>query len=363
MTLTTIVAAIFVFGLLVTVHELGHFAVAKLTGMRVDEFAIGFGPQIWSRKYGETKYSLRLIPMGGFNRIAGMDYEVIENAGNGQERDENKRLIRQEEDDAGDRAYFRRPIWARMAMVLAGSIMNFILPLFIFFGIFCFSGVATPSMEPVIGTVVAGRPAAMAGLQAGDRVVALNDEPVTVWSDITGKLQGKAGRTFKVTYQRDGQEKTATLIPEEDKATRRAVIGITGSVETYHPGAVESVQLAFEKEIYIMGAMIGALLDMVQGTATAADLSGPVGVAQMAGEVAQMGILPLLNFAAFLSLNLGIVNLLPVPALDGGHFVMLVLEALRGKPMGSRAMYYIQATGMVLLVSLMIFTTFNDLTR
>ena len=363
MTLTTIVAAIFVFGLLVTVHELGHFTVAKLTGMRVDEFAIGFGPQIWSRKYGETRYSLRLIPLGGFNRIAGMDYEIIENASNGEERDENKQIIRQYEDDAGERAYFRRPIWARMAMVLAGSIMNFILPLFIFFGIFCFSGVATPSMEPVIGTVVADRPAAMAGLQPGDRVIALNDEPIAAWTDITSKLQGQAGRTFKVTYQRDGQEKTATLIPEEDKASHRAVIGITSSVDTYYPGVLESVQLAFQKEFYIMGAMIGALVEMVQGTVGTDELSGPVGVAQMAGEVAQQGILPLLNFAAFLSLNLGIVNLLPVPALDGGHFVMLVLEALRGKPMGAKAMYYIQAAGMVLLVSLMIFTTFNDLTR
>lgn len=378
--MTTIVAAIFVFGLLVLVHELGHFTVAKLTGMRVDEFAIGFGPKLWSRKYGETLYAIRAVPLGGFNRIAGMDYEVIERMGNKDaENDEddsqqsgwrryvpsvaqNDTVMIPDEEGAGERAYFRRPIWARMMMILAGSFMNFLLPLFIFWGIFFFSGVATPSPEPVVGSVVTDRPAAMAGLQGGDRILTIDGKDVSRWEDISRYIQGAEGKPFKLTYQRDGEVRSTTLIPEQEPNTKRAIIGITSSADIYQPGILEAAGLAVQKVVFVLMAMLGALAQLIQGTG-AAELSGPVGVAQMAGEVAHQGILPLLNFAAFLSLNLGLINLLPVPALDGGHFVMLVLEGLRGKPLGPKAMYYIQAVGVTLLVSLMIFTTFNDLMK
>lgn len=379
--MTTIVAAIFVFGLLVLVHELGHFMVAKLTGMRVDEFAIGFGPKLWSRKYGETLYAIRAVPLGGFNRIAGMDYEIIERMGNEAEEkaDDGGResgwrryipsvnrenvVMVPDDEGAGERAYFRRPIWARMLMVLAGSFMNFILPLFIFFGIFYFSGVATPSPEPVIGAVMAEKPAAMAGLMKGDRILTIDGSEVTKWDDISRSIQGAEGKPFKLTYQRDGEVRSTTLIPEEEPESKRVIIGITSSADIHQPGLLEAAGLAAQKVFFVLMAMVGALIQLMLGSVGAEALSGPVGIVQMTGEVANQGILPLLNFTAFLSLNLGLINLLPVPALDGGHFVMLVLEGLRGKPLGPKAMYYIQAAGVTLLVSLMIFTTFNDLMK
>ena len=379
--MTTIVAAIFVFGLLVLVHELGHFMVAKLTGMRVDEFAIGFGPKLWSRKYGETLYAIRAVPLGGFNRIAGMDYEIIERMGNEAEEkaDDGGResgwrryipsvnrenvVMVPDDEGAGERAYFRRPIWARMLMVLAGSFMNFILPLFIFFGIFYFSGVATPSPEPVIGAVMAEKPAAMAGLRQGDRILTIDGSEVTKWEDISRSIQGAEGKPFKLTYQRDGEVRSTTLIPEEEPDSKRVIIGITSSADIHQPGILEAAGLAAQKVFFVLMAMVGALIQLMLGSVGAEALSGPVGIVQMTGEVANQGILPLLNFAAFLSLNLGLINLLPVSALDGGHFVMLVLEGLRGKPLGPKAMYYIQAAGVTLLVSLMIFTTFNDLMK
>ena len=379
--MTTIVAAIFVFGLLVLVHELGHFMVAKLTGMRVDEFAIGFGPKLWSRKYGETLYAIRAVPLGGFNRIAGMDYEIIERMGNEAEEkaDDGGResgwrryipsvnrenvVMVPDDEGAGERAYFRRPIWARMLMVLAGSFMNFILPLFIFFGIFYFSGVATPSPEPVIGAVMAEKPAAMAGLRQGDRILTIDGSEVTKWDDISRSIQGAEGKPFKLTYQRDGEVRSTTLIPEEEPDSKRVIIGITSSADIHQPGILEAAGLAAQKVFFVLMAMVGALVQLMLGSVGAEALSGPVGIVQMTGEVANQGILPLLNFTAFLSLNLGLINLLPVPALDGGHFVMLVLEGLRGKPLGPKAMYYIQAAGVTLLVSLMIFTTFNDLMK
>ena len=141
------------------------------------------------------------------------------------------------------------------------------------------------------------------------------------------------------------------------------IIGITSSADIHQPGTLEAAGLRAQKVFFVLMAMVGALIQLMLGSVGAEALSGPVGIVQMTGEVANQGILPLLNVAAFLSLNLGLINLLPVPALDGGHFVMLVLEGLRGKPLGPKAMYYIQAAGVTLLVSLMIFTTFNDLMK
>ncbi len=343
--LLTIVSAVFVFGLLVLVHEWGHFITAKMTNMRVDEFAIGFGPKLLSWQKGETLYALRAIPLGGFNRIAGMDFDE------------------DEESDAGDRAYFKRPVWARMIVILAGSFMNFVLPVILFFLIFFFSGIQTPNPEPIIGDVLAGRPAASAGLRPGDRILTINGQEVNEWKNISESFQNSAGKPFEITYLRDGETLTGTVIPEEDPATKRVLIGIQGTLITQDVSLGEAASLSIEKTSNIFKAMLDALAMLVTKEGASAELSGPIGVAQMAGEVAQHGFIPLLNFAAFLSLNLGIVNLLPIPALDGGHFVTLVIEAVRGKQMSKKAMYYIQAVGVVILISLMIFATFNDVTR
>ena len=342
--LLTIVSAVFVFGLLVLVHEWGHFITAKMTNMRVDEFAIGFGPKLISWQKGETLYALRAIPLGGFNRIAGMDLD-------------------EEENDAGDRAYFKRPIWARMIVILAGSVMNFVLPVILFFLIFLCVGVQTPSTEPIVGAVMANRPAASAGLMAGDRITSINGQTINEWANISEIFKDSAGKPFEVTYLRGDESRHTTVIPVLDESSNRVVIGIQGSVVSQEVSIGEAASLSVEKTWRIFKAMLEALAMLVTKEGASSELSGPIGVAQMAGEVAQHGFIPLLNFAAFLSLNLGIVNLLPVPALDGGHFITLVIEAVRGKQMSKKAMYYIQAVGVVILMSLMIFATFNDITR
>ncbi|WP_294519414.1 RIP metalloprotease RseP [uncultured Anaerovibrio sp.] len=342
--LLTIVSAVFVFGLLVLVHEWGHFITAKMTNMRVDEFAIGFGPKLISWQKGETLYALRAIPLGGFNRIAGMDLD-------------------EEENDAGDRAYFKRPIWARMIVILAGSVMNFVLPVVLFFLIFLCVGVQTPSTEPIVGAVMANRPAASAGIMAGDRITSINGQTINEWANISEVFKDSAGKPFEVTYLRGDESRHTTVIPVLDESSNRVVIGIQGSVVSQEVSIGEAASLSVEKTWRIFKAMLEALAMLVTKEGASSELSGPIGVAQMAGEVAQHGFIPLLNFAAFLSLNLGIVNLLPVPALDGGHFITLVIEAVRGKQMSKKAMYYIQAVGVVILMSLMIFATFNDITR
>ena len=202
----TIAAAIFVFGLLVLVHELGHFATAKWTGMRVDEFAIGFGPRLFSVKKGETVYSIRAVPLGGFNDIAGMDPA---------------------NNDAGSRGYCEKPVLHRMIVILAGSIMNFILPIFLFFGIFYFAGVSTPNPEPVFGQVMAGKPAAEAGLQTGDRVVSLNGESIASWQEfVTATSKLEADTPAVITVERGGEQVETTVTPSYDKGSKRTVIGV-----------------------------------------------------------------------------------------------------------------------------------------
>ena len=338
----TVAAALFVFGLLVLVHEFGHFITAKMTGMRVDEFAIGFGPKLVSTKHGETVYSIRAIPLGGFNDIAGMD--PLNN-------------------DAGSRGYCEKPVLSRMIVILAGSAMNFVLPVLLFFGIFFFSGVSTPSTEPVMGTVIEGKAADLAGMKTGDRVISVNGTEINTWVSFVESIRNDTeGQPLNIVYDRAGQINETVMQPVYDNDNKRYMIGVQASFDVREVGAVEAMQLALQRTADIVEMMLGALVEIFQSP-TEADLAGPIGIAQMAGKVAETGFIPLLNFAALLSLNLGIINLLPVPALDGGYFVTLVLEAVRGKPLGPKALIYAQRVGVALLLILMIFATKNDIVR
>ena len=340
--LLTLVAAIFVFGLLVLVHEAGHFVTAKMTGMRVDEFAIGFGPKIFSRKRGETEYSIRAIPLGGFNDIAGMDPST---------------------NTAGSRGYCERPIKSRMVVILAGSAMNLLLPLVLFFGIFFFSGVSTPSNAPVLGTVLEGKAADLAGLQNGDRILAIDGQKIETWTDFVSKVQvAEDGSQLAVEYERDGQILNTTVAPVYDSQAKKALVGVMSSVDVTQLGFVDSAKMAAEKEIAVMKMMVNGIADLFRRH-DSSELAGPIGIVQMTGQFAEAGLVPLLNFAAFLSMNLGILNLFPIPALDGGHFVMLVVEAVRGKPMGEQALINIQKVGIALILLLMIIATKNDIVR
>ena len=340
--LLTIIAAIFVFGLLVLVHEFGHFITAKMTGMRVDEFAIGFGPKLISTKRGETVYSIRAVPLGGFNDIAGMD--PLNN-------------------EAGERGYCEKPVLSRMIVILAGSAMNFVLPVILFFGIFFFSGLDTPSTEPVIGSIIEGKAAEQAGLKAGDRIVSIDGKPVDSWIAFTNSIKDvEEGQTLTIAYDRAGKVSEVALQPTYDKESKRLLVGVQSSVVHREVGLFESIQLALQRTYEIIAMMLSALVEIFYSPSQA-DLAGPIGIAQMAGRVAETGFVPLLNFAALLSLNLGIINLLPVPALDGGHFVTLALEAVRGKPLSPKAIIYAQRVGVVLLLLLMLFATKNDIVR
>lgn len=336
----TILAAIFVFGVLVTVHEFGHFITAKMTGMRVDEFAIGFGPKIYQQKDGETLYSLRAIPLGGYNKIAGMDPD----------------------DPVEPNAFNSKPIPARMLVILAGALMNFILPIILFSGIFMVEGRLQLVNEPVLGTVVDEMAAARAGLKAGDRIVTIDGKNVETWTDVVLNLRKAGTEEVTLTAERNGVLQTYRMTPMFDKDAGRPLIGVSPKFSKESLGFFGSIKEGFIYTKNIGLSMVSGLYRIVSGNAPA-DVAGPIGVAQMAGQVAEKGLLPLMNFVAFLSINLGVINLLPLPALDGGHFVLLLLEALRGKPLGGKAMTNIQMVGVALILALTVFSTFKDITR
>lgn len=336
----TILAAIFVFGVLVTVHEFGHFITAKMTGMRVDEFAIGFGPKIYQQKDGDTLYSLRAIPLGGYNKIAGMDPD----------------------DPAEPGSFKSKSIPARMLVILAGALMNFLLPVLLFTGIFFVQGSERVLNEPVLGNVMVGMAADKAGLRVGDKILSINGQPVQDWQAIVTTLRANGTKEVTLTAESNGAVKQYTMQPVYDEEAKRPLIGITPRFERIKMGFAESVKEGFNYTKYIIFAMVDGLTKIITGKAPA-EVSGPLGVAQMAGQVAEKGLLPLMNFVAFLSINLGVINLLPLPALDGGHFVLLLLEGLRGKPLGSKAMNNIQMVGVALILALTVFSTFKDITR
>lgn len=337
---TTIIATVFVFGLLVFFHELGHFMTAKWTGMRVDEFAIGFGPKIASYRKGETLYSWRLIPLGGFNKIAGMDPD--------EKQDE--------------RSFQSKPLASRILVIIAGSMMNFILPVVLFMIVFLASGVDEASTQPVLGTLLPDRPAATSGFIEGDRIVSINGQSIESWKQFVAIIQTSANQTLDITIERDGQTQIKTLVPEFDAKANRAVVGVMPIIHHHVAGVFEAIVLAGKQTYFVAGAMLTGIAQMITGQ-VAAEVAGPIGVAQLTGQVAQMGLIPLLQFAAFLSINLGLINLFPVPVLDGGHVVTLLVEGLRGKPLSHRSTYFVQMIGMALLLMLMIFATMKDIVR
>ncbi len=338
--LTTALATIFVFGLLVLVHELGHFFTAKMVGMRVDEFAIGFGPKVISYKHGETLYSWRSIPLGGFNKIAGMDPD--------EEQDEF--------------SFYAKSIPARMLVIAAGSLMNFLLPVVLFMTIFLSSGIDTPSHEPIIGNIFPDKPAARAGLVVGDRILTVNSKEIDSWQQFVNIIQSNASQKLILQYEHNGKIETATIVPEYDEKAKRGIIGIMPQLNKHHPGFIEAIGLSVKQTYFVASSMLVGIGQMITGE-VAAEVAGPIGVAQMAGEVAQLGLMPLLQFAAFLSINLGLINLLPVPVLDGGHLVTLAVEGVRGKPLNKKHMQFIQMIGFALLMAIFLMATFKDLSR
>lgn len=332
----TIILALLVFSLLIVAHELGHFLVAKRAGIKVEEFAIGMGPALLKFKRGETIYSLRAFPFGGFNRMAGME-------GQGEE---------------DPRGFNKQPVLRRMAVIAAGSGMNFVLAVGLFVFIFMVLGI--PKDVNVIGRVEPGRPADLAGLKPRDKVLSIGGVPVDSWTAMVREIYQRPEEDIVLEIERGGQRQKITVKSERDPRSGVGMIGIGPLWE--RQGFWRSIHLGFSQAVAITAMIIVSLVQMLTGR-VAPEVVGPVGIVQMVGQAATFGLANVLNFTAVLSLDLGLINLLPVPALDGSRLVFLSWEWIRGRPIDPAKENMIHLIGFALLMGLLILITYQDLLR
>lgn len=338
-----IVLAILVLAALIIVHEFGHYAVARKIGIPVYEFSIGFGKLLWSRKNKDgVQFSLRLIPLGGYVKMAG------EEPG---------------DTDVPD-GYSNRSPLEKMAVSFAGPFMNFVAAAVLFILIFAVLGVAMPAEEARIGAVLDGMPAAQAGIQPGDLVRYIDDEEVESWEEFVALISARpAGSELTLQMVRDGQPLTLQVATVLSDGGDRSVIGVKATTVFVRESLADSVKMGFV-QTYNMTILLFQGFGMIfSGDIPASELSGPVGITNMIGDAYDSGADYFLMFAGFLSINLGIMNLLPIPALDGSRIVFALVEAVRRKPLDPEKEGLVHMIGFFLLIGLMIFATYNDILR
>lgn len=330
----TLIASIIVFGILVFVHEFGHFIAARINGVKVLELAIGFGPKIVSRQKEETTYSLRLFPLGGFCRMLGENPEEVNEAG----------------------SFTGKPPVRRAAILAAGPVMNLLLSLLLFFVIFYFFIGVQQLDSSTIGTVLPETPAESAGLRDGDEITAINGEPVAQWDEVVETIEKYPGEEVVLLVKRDGMIKEFKLIAEPSPEGGKGKIGIAPLMEKYQfRGALA---ISFER----FGMIIASIFQVFTGQVPL-DITGPVGIVITIGEVARTGFVNLLWLTGLISISLGLINLLPIPALDGGRLLFVLIEALRGRPIDPEKEGLIHFIGFALLLLLILLVTYNDLIR
>ncbi len=330
--------AIPVFGVIILIHELGHFSAAKAFGIRIHEFAIGFGPVFASFTRGETKYSLRaLLVLGGFVRMAGM-----------------------EDGDATDpRGFSAKPVWQRMIVIGAGPAMNFVLAALLL-GIWHYA-TGVPSPLPVIGSVLPDRPAAAAGLRAGDKIVAIDGRPVSAWNQLLEAVTNSQGQPLHFRLEREGKPVEVTVTPAREADTSpRYVVGIAPIIQ--RPSLISAAYEGAHLTGLLTREYVVMLGRLVRGTEKA-DLVGPVGIVYTIAEVSQIGLVHLLSLASQLSINIGLVNLLPIPALDGSRLVFLFVEGFRRRRVDPTRENFIHFVGFLLILGLIAAVTVSDLRR
>jgi regulator of sigma E protease len=348
--LYSIIAAVVGLGVLIVFHEFGHFLLAKLSGVGVLTFSVGFGPKLWVKKKGETEYALSAFPLGGYVKMVGEDPE--------------------EEVKAVDleRSFAHKSLLKRTAIVAAGPGFNLLLAVFLLMIVFLFYGV--PVLSNLIGAVEPESPAAQAGLEKGDRIVAVDGQAVTAWDDVSSKIKQSAGRSLDLRVQRSGEELAMTVQPRkrevknifgELKEDWMIGIGSQVSIEKGDPGL--AISKAFVQTYEYSKLTLIGLYKMITREVSPRNLGGPILIAQMAGQQAQEGIGSFLAFLAVLSINLGVLNLLPVPVLDGGHLFFFAVEAIIGRPVSIKYREKAQQVGIFLLLLLMIFAFANDIFR
>lgn len=335
------VIAIILFSIIILFHELGHFLLAKKNGIRVNEFCLGLGPTIIGFTRGETKYSIKLLPFGGACMMEGEDEESDDNC-----------------------SFNKKSVPARISVVAAGPLFNFLMA-------FVFSVILIGChgyMKPVISDVIDGYAASEAGMQAGDTILKMNYKNIHFYNEISAYTMFHQGETVDVTYERDGEIYETTLVPKYDEETGSYLVGFRGGGEYVKAGPLETLKYGFYEMKYWVWYTVGSLKMLVTNQVSFNDLSGPVGIVKTVADTYEQSMadgiyyvfLNMLNIAILLSANLGVMNLLPLPALDGGRLVFLIIEGIRGKRINPNREGMVHFVGLVCLLLLMAAVMFND---
>jgi regulator of sigma E protease len=351
--LRSILSFVVVLGVLVFVHELGHYLAARWRGVHVEAFSIGFGQALfsWTDKVG-TVWKIAWIPLGGYVKM------------HGQERPEDV----SPEDRAKwipGRTFHEKSVGSRAIVVAAGPIANFLLAAVLFAALFATAG--RPVIQPVVGDVLPDSAAAHAGLLADDRIVSIDGTPIATFEDIQKIISVRPGQTMPIVVDRGGATKSLSVTTEartEKDGKRIGMLGIKGGVVTYERMSLPASLWGGVAQTWdVTRQTFDGLAQMLSGQRGTEDLGGPLRIAQLSGQVAQLGLASLVSFIAVLSINLGLINLFPIPILDGGHLLFYAAEAIRGRPIPPRAQEYGFRAGLALLACLFVFATWNDLTH
>ncbi len=349
---TNILSFIIVLGVLIFFHEFGHFLIARFFGVGVEKFSLGFGPRLIGKKVGITDYRISAIPLGGYVKMVGEEPDA--------EIDPEEIPL----------SFTHKHVAKRLLIVAAGPVFNILLAVIIFFGIFLSSG--TFVLKPSVGSVKQGAPAFSAGLEKGDLIIAINESAINSWDEMAEIINGSKGKTIRLAVRRGDSTQNFTIAPEQvttknifGEDIQRYIIGITASGESYSKDL--NLFQAFSESLLqtyrVTELMVVIIAKLITGDISTDTLGGPIMIAQMAGDSAKAGIGSLISFIALISINLAIINLLPIPVLDGGHLLFFSLEAIKGSPVSIKVREIAQQIGLFLLILLMILVFYNDISR
>jgi len=351
--MTVILQVIIVFGLIVFVHELGHFLAAKWAGVGVERFSLGFGPKIWGKQVGETEYMLSAIPLGGYVKMVGEE--------TGETIDPNLERL----------SFSHKPVGKRFIIVSAGPVSNLFWAFVIFSVTFLSFGVNLPVNSPKIGGVQDGWPAQKAGIEAGDEVLSVGGTAVQTWEEMAKLIQQGQGKETRLVVRKNatGQTVEFTIIPElrddvaGDSGAKKYAIGITPATDVKAVSFSEAIFLGAEQTWLWTKLITGSLMKLFRGEVSTKELGGPILIAQVAGQQAKLGLDYLLRFAAIINVNLAVFNLLPIPVLDGGHLLFFAIEAVLGRPLSMRSREMAWRVGFFVIITLIVLVFYNDIAR
>ena len=353
--MNAVLSFLLVLGILIFVHELGHFLFAKLFKVRVLKFSLGFGNKLIGKTWGETEYLISAFPLGGYVKMYGEQP--------GEEVAEADKEV----------SFSHKTVGQRFWIVFGGPLFNLLFAVLVFWLMFVFAGRPDLAETTKIGTISAGSAAEQAGLKKGDLILTINDHKVTSWEQVSSSVRDSGGKKMQLAVQRGGDVLTIEATPVRDKVKNifgelteeRYLLGMSRAEDVVYSkvSLPESVTLALEHTWSMIVLTVMGLVKMIQRVIPASELGGPIRIAEIAGEQFKEGWINLIHFTGLLSVNLGILNLLPIPILDGGHLVFLSIESVRRKPMGEMALMRAQQVGMALLGTLMLFVFYNDIAR